>query len=383
MGLGFREKVIAVKVGQWAAVVRWLPFLLATGLALKMPVGLHAPIWSWGIWQLDALTRGWLVLVTLTWACLRVSTQGVLWSGVLVGMVAALLPVLQPWAWLTLTALGALSTLLSYRFANRDPRWVAVMAVLRPLVVYGLLRWLAQGVWPVQVTVMLGLVGGGWALWEACGALATSRTRDAVQSALLGAAIACVGLTSSLGVIAGLWAMLAYAVCAAGPVSPPYFPLLAVAFWFVVAAATAGASWLLAGVLSFAGLCCCFAVVMHAPRSLWPAAWWYGSFGMVALLIAPITERLLIPVLIPLAAGLSQLGTVELWAWLGVGARNAAQQRVLLLPAVILAALALVIGSAVRLVFSSHPVVGQTDTAGELGPVGRKIRQGVWWWPGE
>ena len=227
-----------------------------------------------------------------------------------------------------------------------------VSAVLSPLVVLGLMRALALGAWPTWmgfIVLLCGVGSGQWALtnerWSA-----DVRMRGVWWSA----AVACVGINSPLGLVAALWILLAHAVCDESWVASPFaLALGGIAWWSAVAAAVASRSWLLAGVFMW------WAV---------SSAQWAGDKGQdqgmkdergtyvengfalgVVLFAGWLTQRVLTPLMERSGLGLNGLGTPEALPWLGLLARDAANQRVLALPLVVWAAVAAVIAALVTL----------------------------------
>jgi hypothetical protein len=253
---------------------------------------------------------------------------------------------------------------------------------------YPLARLYSLGPWNAGWSFATLLLGGGVALWCACSALAgpNPAVREArVQSLYLALALASLGLSTSAGVAAACYGVLAYLVLAVGyrdrrlktrdllgddqisSLQPPAsslrpwllssaIPLTApfVAAWMLIGASVAGGVALLAGVAWLVALLhgLMLALWDDAPpgqtrRQLLVA----GAASALLGIAAPLIVRALIqPVVAQLQGGLTPYGDVNIWPWVGLATSDAAHTQVTTLPSIAIALLMLVLSALVYVV---------------------------------
>jgi hypothetical protein len=238
------------------------------------------------------------------------------------------------------------------------------------------------------------LLGGGVALWCACSALAERKAR--VEAIYLALALAGLGLSTSAGLAAACYGMLAYLVLAIGqgdwrlaitddpgsdsisnlqsPISKllPWLlssaiPLTApfVAAWMLIGAGVAGGVVLLAGVAWLVAL-------LHGlilarwndaePRQARQPLLVAGAASVLLGVGAPLIVRALIqPVVAQLQGGLTPYGDVNIWPWVGLASSDAAHTQVTTLPSIAIALLMLVLSALVYVVARLRKLAGNTD----------------------
>ena len=293
--------------------------------------------------------------------------------------------------------------------------------VLRPVWLVPLLRSLEAGPWPLPAVLSVPLLGAALAALAAIEVLAIRDRRRGAErllAAMLLWAFACVGLSTTLGVVAALWVLLAHALAVLwmgenGEMAPAAMlvPLFAAAWWS--GAALAGArAWLPAGVVWFAGIAGGGAFLLEPmaappPRTSVRIARWHRRTGAVArgilllllALFAPLMTRFAgLRVADQLGAGLTAYGLIDIRPWIGIGALDAANRRVALLPSVALLPLLLVTLAVTWLVLRvlgrrtspaprgyPPPLQGEgSDSPPSLpgkgvGGLGPFVRRRVWW----
>jgi hypothetical protein len=251
---------------------------------------------------------------------------------------------------------------------------------------YPLARLYSLGPWNAGWSFATVLLGGSVALWWACSSLTRPEARtQAMPSPLsyLALALAGLGLSSSAGIAAGCYAMLAYLVIFAGganearrpgneatqpsppqpptptphhmlvnraiPRTPPVF-----ASRVLVGAAHAGGVALLSGAAWLVALFHALANALWSNRvpTIARRALLVATAASVALGVgAPLVVRALIePVIEQLQGGLTPYGDVNIWPWVGLAASDSAHTQVTTLPSIAVALLMLVLSALVYLV---------------------------------
>ena len=251
---------------------------------------------------------------------------------------------------------------------------------------YPLARLYSLGPWNAGWSFATVLLGGTMALWWAGSSLTRSEARaQALPMPLsyLALALAGLGLSSSAGIAAGCYAILAYLVILAGggdgamkrqddgaaPLSPSPFtpsplhwllsgaiPLTApfVATWMLVGAGLAGGVGLLSGAAWLVALFHALASALRSDRipAIARRPLLVAATASVALGVgAPLVVRTLIePVIEQLQGGLTPYGDVNIWPWVGLAASDSAHTQVTTLPSIAVALLMLVLSALVYLV---------------------------------
>lgn len=289
---------------------------------------------------------------------------------------------------------------------------------LRPFWLLSLLRSLENGPWPLAWTLFVPLVGSVAALVAAAQAM-TAREREHRVERLLAAvslwALACIGVNTTLGVVAALWVMLAHSLLLVFLWKRERTPrlligcLLFVAVWWTVAALAGAKAFLLAGLVWLAGAALTWASFArtNAPaRDESNISWRRWSTAVsptpaatvlipLALFSGLVTQVVGLRIADGLGAGLTAFGLVDTWSWIGVGALDAARRRVGVLPIVPLTLLWLIVLAVTWLVArlmdrrmraaplrrpqaeSNLPAL--LSPAIEAGEAERVVRSRVWW----
>ena len=149
---------------------------------------------------------------------------------------------------------------------------VASGVSLAPLWLVLLLRSLADGLWPLQWTLLVPLLGIAAALWVVGRGLVEHRQSAVprVSAAMLLLGFAAIGFGSTLGVVAVLWIVLMHALLLLsivdGEDGTQVVPILAlfVAAWWAAASAAGARGMFLAGAIWLVGIVGSVAVL------LWP-----------------------------------------------------------------------------------------------------------------
>ncbi|HEU5102026.1 MAG TPA: hypothetical protein VFU22_23550 [Roseiflexaceae bacterium] len=272
-------------------------------------------------------------------------------------------------------------------FAPPQPSWFN-SGLFRFAWLYPLARLYSLGPWNAGWSFATLLLGGGVALWCACSALAHPdvTTRNArAQSIYLALALAGLGLSTSAGVAAACYGVLAYLVLAIGykdwrvanrddlvdnPLSNPHpptpiplpwllssaIPLTApfVAAWMLIGAGVAGGVALLAGVAWLVALLHGLMLALRGDEAPAQARRQLLVAGATSLLLgvgAPLIVRALIrPVVGQLQGGLTPYGDANIWPWVGLAASDSAHTQVTTLPSIAIALLMLVLSALVHVV---------------------------------
>ncbi len=258
---------------------------------------------------------------------------------------------------------------------------------------YPLFRLYSFGPWNLGWLFATLLLGGATALWFAWQSFATadaSARAETLAQVQLGLALAGVGLGSSAGLTASIFALFVALMLdlglqpqsAAVPVvSAPRWPIWLlsgvipltapfVSAWMGVGAAAtegmlalAGGLWL-AALLAAAGALKIAATgdAKIARRRITLAAGCsvalgITSPGIVRLLIEPLTRQL--------QGGLTPFGTITLWPWSGLLALNSASQPTATLPSFALAGLMLILGALAYLAARIPAVVREMRQASD------------------
>jgi hypothetical protein len=314
--------------------------------------------------------------------------------------------------------LAATAAILDVRFWNVDgdsahsklqpASFQGLSEILRVAWLYPLARLYSLGPWNSGWSFAALLLGGAAALWAAAGALLRpAARRELTLASLYGLALAGFGLSSSAGIAAGCYLVLANLVVAVGtkdegrrtkdegrrtkdegrtsddeqritgdvrtryiaslptPIPHPPSPTLRwllsgalplgapfVAVWMLIGASVAGGVALLAGaawlVLLLGALAAALgeAAPAGATRPLRVAAFASLVLGVgVPLVILALIQ----PVIEQLQGGLTPYGDVDIWPWVGLAAIDAAHTQATALPSIAVAALMLVLSALVYL----------------------------------
>ncbi len=289
---------------------------------------------------------------------------------------------------------------------------------LRPFWLLSLLRSLENGPWPLAWTLFVPLVGSVAALVAAAQAMTARECENSVERLLAAVALwalACIGVNTTLGVVAALWVMLAHSLLLVFLWKRERTPrlligcLLFVAGWWTVAALAGAKAFLLAGLVWLAGAALTWAsfVRTNAPARDESNVFWRRwsaavSATLAATVLIPlalfsglVTRTVGLRIADGLGAGLTAFGLVDTWSWIGVGALDAARQRVGLLPIVPLTLLWLVVLAVIwlaarlmdrRMLASplgrrqlERTLPALLGPAVEADEAEREIRSRVWW----
>jgi hypothetical protein len=433
--------------------LQWLPLLSGIWLLRFLPGITDAPLGgSWPLpWRLDALTLCFWLALTLGVVFLPLGLRGTLRAVAallllvtIAGEHLLLLPLaligvsalLWNWRWLLGSALLALG--LGLLWLNGGSTWSApatataisspafllillgcgvglnsypiallpqpadlLRQALQPLWLLPLIRAIEWGPWNSGWTLATLLIGGATALWAGSSALWANDPGERIERILgtwLGMALACVGLLTTVGLVAALWQALAYGLGLGlllrsarwswwvVPVPPA---ASFVAAWLVQGATAAGGAFLLAAVFWLATLFSGIAIlrlrsettmVSHTQIS---AALGAGLSVLLGLL-APLPIRwLLLPAIEPLQGGLTPFGLIDIWPWVGIAALDAGHRRVAVLPSIAVFVLALVVAA---LVWLLARIFGWVRLPAEAEPeqpaaseLWEQLQQQVWW----
>lgn len=278
---------------------------------------------------------------------------------------------------------------------------------------YPLIRLYSLGPWNPGWSFATLLLGGGVAIW--CAITAFSQARPAqILPGYLGLALAGVGLSSGAGLAAACYGMLSYQVLCAGFVRhdpekphPPVNALLApilpwlltaaipfsapfVASWMLIGAGAAGGISLLAGAAWLATLLGALAVALAPPQAVPRPPILVALASLLLGVLAPVALRFIQPVIEQLQGGLTPFGSMEIWPWVGMAARDSANRQVTTLPSIALAALMLVLCALVYLLARlwepyrvAQSDLAQQDTPGDgMAAMLAEIRAAVPWLAG-
>ena len=269
--------------------------------------------------------------------------------------------------------------------------------VLRPLWLFPLLRSLEAGPWPVGLALFAQLAAATAVLAAAVDALTTTseaRRRERTLGGLLGMALLCTALNTAPGVAGALWALCAHAVLLlflrGQPQTVPGAALLWLwlPLWWTAGAAAAAGGFLVAAMVSFAGIALAVTVTIGPKAAALRGTDRIGTIGaaglgLLLMLFAPaITRFVALPVIDQLGAGLTAFGLLEVWPWIGIGIQDAGHRRVAVTPSVALVALLGVIVAVLWLLLRAvgrnlSPALTFADADGPT-PFER-IRSRVWW----
>lgn len=233
--------------------------------------------------------------------------------------------------------------------------------LLAPAWAYPLVRLYSLGPWNTSWHLAALLLCGGLAIWSAAGAVGEpdqQACRALLLRALLATALLSLALGSSAGVAAGGYGLLSYLLPATALfLRPPpqsswlkwslagVMPLTApfVATWLAIGAAVASAAPLVA-MGSWLSM-----LLVGITLALRPHLWagpgrLLAATSIVAGVCSPLLiEFLVMPAVARLQGGLSPLGDLVIWPWVGLGMRNSGGQEVATLPSLLVAALLVVL----------------------------------------
>jgi hypothetical protein len=264
---------------------------------------------------------------------------------------------------------------------------IVEIGLLRCAWLYPLARLYSLGPWNSGWSYATLLLGGALALWCASSGLAQPglvRRNAYLQSIYLALALAGLGLSTSAGVAAACFGILAYLALNIGAgdvglgaedesdLSPaiahlpsatllPWLlssaiPLTApfVAAWMLIGASVAGGVALLAGVTWLVALLHGLAVALWSGSAPVQARRPLLAAGAASLLLgvgAPLIVRALIqPAVAQLQGGLTPYGDVNIWPWVGLAASDSAHTQATTLPSIAIALLMLVLSAIVYVV---------------------------------
>ncbi|GIV97190.1 MAG: hypothetical protein KatS3mg057_1847 [Herpetosiphonaceae bacterium] len=278
--------------------------------------------------------------------------------------------------------------------------------LVRPAWLYPLARLYEPGIWNVGWVLATACVGGVVALWAGWAAPWTSADlRPArIQAALLGGALASLGLTTEAGLAGGLVGVLAAVLAAGGlgvrrrhpllwlvagpvPLSLPF-----IALWLQISAAAAGGFVILAAALWLSGIGWAVAalrILSAGPRE--HPGWTLPLLALLSLLAgiaSPLVVRLLIsPALAQLGAGVTPYGRPVIWPWLGLEVRAAAGATASSWLSLAVAGLLLLLSAIAYLLLrllafgQQEGTAGSGEEAAAPAALWRLVRQSVPWLP--
>ncbi|MBA3946450.1 MAG: hypothetical protein H0X37_18035 [Herpetosiphonaceae bacterium] len=369
----------------WWRLLQWLPAVSWVAIALRFPqiLGISDPTPAHRL--VDQLTSFCLLLLALSFARLHLSLRATMLTGSVLLLATGLLVLLPPSLSPLVAGIGLANLFLDYRYGHQQAAATAAGQALRVFLPYGLLHSLSQGPWPSGLALFVTLAATALALGAAIRALRSPDPRRAQSAALFGAAVAAVGLASPLAVVASCWTLLLLAVVGTNvsPLLQLPFPLTPtfIAWWLLIAAAAGSANWLLVGILVLAALCCGVATMRTTNRftSLLPTDTPLLILLLVSSLLCGVGVRGLLPLADSLAIGLTQLGIVEAWPWLGVGGLNAAHQRVMVLPEVVWVGLGLVTLAISLILLPFRPSLPAEPPRTDDSDLWQLVEKRVWW----
>jgi hypothetical protein len=278
---------------------------------------------------------------------------------------------------------------------------LATSELLRFAWLYPLARLYSIGPWNTGWSFATLLLGGALALWSACAALVQpADTRRLLLSHIiyLALGLAGIGLSSSAGIAAGCYAILAYLTLlvstpgqveaiqqAASPTArgrtiislTPWllssavpFSAAFVAAWMLAGAAVAGGVALLAGAAWLAALLHGLTIAIWARPGRAGAQQPALGAALASMLLgvgAPLVVRVLIlPVVAQLQGGLTPYGEVNIWPWVGLAASDSAHTQVTTLPSIAIAGLMLVLCALVYVTQRLRALRGDGDQPTDL-----------------
>jgi hypothetical protein len=297
-------------------------------------------------------------------------------------------------AWLPLTPATTLHLTLLAAFVGIGGlptfgrRAARAEVVLRPFWIVATLRTLMLEPWPVA-TMVLATTAGVITLALVAYTLlrsAPALDHERMSALLLIMALVAAAQNTTLGVVAALWAlaMVAALVAMSRADAPPSFTLacvtLGTAAWWTAGAVAAAGGFLAASVVCIAAVMVCVAAALTSGRSSRA-----GRFGVSLLLLAllvgtPWTASTFgLPVADQLGAGLTALGLVDAWGFIGTSALDAGHRRVTLLPSIVLGSLLAVLWAALWLMARIGGRISPAPRTSSNASAPPLDRARVWW----